>query len=357
MTSALADLLKAVNENKDAWSGFFKTITDGFGEIARLPQTMDAAFTIMDQWGKERGIVPKDPATRRAQGDAIMNMALGRPPATRETTGIPPGMKRSRPGFFIDPADGMEYPIGTPMNQGIEWGPKGLQAMAEMRNRVREMGQVDVDRMAGEDAFGVSMMAEQQRTSFERESGKIIEEVDKTTDAIAERWQRVGWTMGASMGQAADAMIWEHQKAADAINDILRNLANDMMYQWIFQPLGDQMGLGMSKMFKRPGTPVGEKGAADGMIATSPTRMLFGEAGPEAAMPLVRGPGGKLGVANYGGGGGAPTIQIINQSSQPVTARVGDIRQDINGTITQVILDDARDGGPISQTLSGQARG
>jgi len=209
-------------------------------------------------------------------------------------------------------------------------------------------------RMSAE-AYGAHVAREQ----WEREGGKIVEEVDKTTDEIAERWQRVGWTMGASMSQAADAMIWEHQKAADAINNILRNLANDMMYQWIFAPLGNAMGSGLRTMFKTAGGPVGEKAAADGMVATSPTRMLFGEAGPEAAMPLVRGPGGKLGVANYGGsGGGGTTIQIINNSSQPVTARVGDVRQDIRGTITQVFLEDQRDGGPISQSLrSERSRG
>lgn len=56
---------------------------------------------------------------------------------------------------------------------------------------------------------------------------------------------------------------------------------------------------------------------ASGGIVTGPTAFpmrsgvgLMGEAGPEAIMPLTRGPDGKLGVAARGGGGGPVIINI-----------------------------------------------
>lgn len=45
---------------------------------------------------------------------------------------------------------------------------------------------------------------------------------------------------------------------------------------------------------------------------------LMGEAGPEAIMPLKRGPDGKLGVQSSGGGG---TTNNINVNVQPTTER------------------------------------
>jgi phage-related minor tail protein len=43
----------------------------------------------------------------------------------------------------------------------------------------------------------------------------------------------------------------------------------------------------------------------------------MGEAGPEAIMPLTRGPDGKLGVRSAGGGGGAVTV-VMNISTPDV---------------------------------------
>lgn len=62
-------------------------------------------------------------------------------------------------------------------------------------------------------------------------------------------------------------------------------------------------------------------GAFTNQVVASPTLFAFGnggqlgvmgEAGPEAIMPLQRGPDGKLGVRNNGGGAGAPGYRIVN---------------------------------------------
>ena len=58
---------------------------------------------------------------------------------------------------------------------------------------------------------------------------------------------------------------------------------------------------------------------AQGGIVSSPTAFgmrggtgLMGEAGPEAIMPLTRGPDGKLGVRAQGGGGGVTVVMNIS---------------------------------------------
>ena len=51
---------------------------------------------------------------------------------------------------------------------------------------------------------------------------------------------------------------------------------------------------------------------------------IMGEAGPEAIMPLTRGPGGKLGVAAHGGGGGS-RVEVVVTSGQMFDAKVRQI--------------------------------
>ena len=90
---------------------------------------------------------------------------------------------------------------------------------------------------------------------------------------------------------------------------------------------------------------------------------LMGEAGAEAIMPLQRGSDGKLGVRAAGAGGGAPVINIINQSSGQVEQ--GGVRQNQDGSfdvfirdaVRGVISDDVGRGGPITKTMKAVARG
>jgi hypothetical protein len=67
---------------------------------------------------------------------------------------------------------------------------------------------------------------------------------------------------------------------------------------------------------------------ADGGVVSKATQFGFGgggrgvmgEGGPEAVMPLSRGPGGQLGVVNHGGGGGRTTINNNVYHNQTVNA-------------------------------------
>lgn len=99
----------------------------------------------------------------------------------------------------------------------------------------------------------------------------------------------------------------------------------------------------------------------------SPALGAMGEAGPEAIMPLTRGPDGTLGVRASGGGGGgdfiyAPTF-ILN--SDGTTQQSGDGKQTdaaaasldnlMKQTITTWFLEQSRQGGLVNKTIKGVA--
>lgn len=84
---------------------------------------------------------------------------------------------------------------------------------------------------------------------------------------------------------------------------------------------------------------------------------LMGEAGPEAIMPLKRGPGGSLGVQMHGAGGAAiiaPQVNMVvnnqtgaqvKQSTQPDGTIIVDI---LNGHLGQAVADSSSSRGPLS---------
>jgi TP901 family phage tail tape measure protein len=84
----------------------------------------------------------------------------------------------------------------------------------------------------------------------------------------------------------------------------------------------------------------GRGGAFTNKVYSQPTLFSFangaavgemGEAGPEAIMPLTRGPGGGLGVKSYGGGGGGKTVININNSGPPLQVKEQGRRETSDG--------------------------
>lgn len=115
-------------------------------------------------------------------------------------------------------------------------------------------------------------------------------------------------------------------------DDVLKSLTlrlSDMAVRLAFKPLEKSIAGGLSSLLSGltgTGTSAGislaaasgaVKPFASGGVIGTPTYFplmqggvgLAGEAGPEAIMPLSRGPDGKLGVAGHGGGNSV-TIQI-----------------------------------------------
>jgi lambda family phage tail tape measure protein len=89
------------------------------------------------------------------------------------------------------------------------------------------------------------------------------------------------------------------------------------------------------------------KFAAGGTMRTG----LMGEAGPEAIMPLSRGPNGKLGVASSGGGGTNVTVNVDASGNSQVAgdqnqgAQLGRV---IAGAVQQELIRQKRPGGLLA---------
>lgn len=130
--------------------------------------------------------------------------------------------------------------------------------------------------------------------------------------------------------RAFDGLAFDGMKLSDALKTVATSMVNTT-YQSALRPVTDHFGGLLSKgvsALMGGVLPFAQGGSfaqgrvmpfASGGIVTSPTTFpmrgglgLMGEAGPEAIMPLARGPDGKLGV--LGGGGGAVNVVINIQT-------------------------------------------
>ncbi|MFO1123610.1 MAG: phage tail tape measure protein [Hyphomicrobiales bacterium] len=124
--------------------------------------------------------------------------------------------------------------------------------------------------------------------------------------------QRFGTRLTTAFATAAT----QGQKLSGVMKSLALSLAQTALTQGL-RPLGSLLDSGLSQI-----VGAGRVTAfANGGIVNAPTLFplgggtgLMGEAGPEAVMPLARGPDGRLGVR--GGGGVQVTVNIQTQDAQ-----------------------------------------
>lgn len=169
--------------------------------------------------------------------------------------------------------------------------------------------------------------------------------------------------------------------AASILQDTARMIIQQMILRTILQAVGAIGGGGgggggggdMSSMLANQapylnanGNAYGANGIipfANGGIFDSPTLFKFakggamangvlGEAGPEAIMPLRRGPDGQLGVAAGGGGGGTTNISIAVDASgtkaQGDQGKSGALARDLAAVVDQRLIYHKRPGGILA---------
>ena len=149
-------------------------------------------------------------------------------------------------------------------------------------------------------------------------------------------------TLGVSAGTFAKAMAKAFTDATTGgkqFDDVLKSLAlrlSNLTLQQAFKPLANDLTKGLSDLLNSVfGIPTSSTTStsifpfASGGVIGTPSYFplaggglgLAGEAGPEAIMPLTRGPDGQLGVSV--GGAGAPA----NVTVQIATPDVGSFRR------------------------------
>lgn len=156
-------------------------------------------------------------------------------------------------------------------------------------------------------------------------------EMTKMQDAIsATSVDAQALSKGLSRGlkSAFDGLVFDGLRASDALEKVARSVINTA-YSSALKPvtkgLGSALSEGLLGLFANGASFSQGKVMpfANGGVVSGPTTFpmrggtgLMGEAGPEAIMPLSRGPDGKLGVRTQGGG----AVQVTMNISTPDAA-------------------------------------
>jgi len=170
-----------------------------------------------------------------------------------------------------------------------------------------EMGDLDGDIAALEASLGsASAMA----AGFDAE----LKRIHQTFSAAGGSVTRLERSLSSGLGRAIDGVILDGMKLSDALGVVARSMV-DAAYRAAVRPVSDHLGgliagsmagvFGGLSPFAQGGAfaqgkvmPFASGGVVNGPVAF-PMRGgtgLMGEAGPEAIMPLSRGPDGRLGV-------------------------------------------------------------
>ena len=189
---------------------------------------------------------------------------------------------------------------------------------------------------------------------------KNISGIQEQTEAVKEQKSAVE-ELGLTFSSAFEDAIVGGKSFSDVLKGIEQDILRIATRKAVTEPLttafsGASSGIGswLSGLF----------GNADGGVYSSPSLSsysggvfnspqlfkfaqggVFGEAGPEAIMPLKRGPDGKLGVSGSGGG---VTVNVVNNANG--TQATQSARQDAGGkTIIDVMIETVK--GAIAQDI------
>lgn len=140
--------------------------------------------------------------------------------------------------------------------------------------------------------------------------------------------------IGGGLRRAFDGLMFDGMRLSDALKGVAKTIA-DTIYGIAMKPVTNAAGgalaqglagvMGAFMPFAKGGAFAQGKVMpfANGGVVAGPTqfpmrngRGLMGEAGPEAIMPLARGPDGRLGV--QAGGGGRPITVVMNVTTPDV---------------------------------------
>lgn len=151
-----------------------------------------------------------------------------------------------------------------------------------------------------------------------------LKRIHQTFAATGSQAQRLSTTLSGGLRKAIDGVILDGMNLSQALGVVGRSMI-DAAFNAAVKPVTDHMGallggaVNALMPFEKGGafsqgrvTPFASGGIVSGPVQF-PMRGgtgLMGEAGPEAIMPLTRGPDGKLGVQAQGGG--SPINVVMN---------------------------------------------
>lgn len=201
----------------------------------------------------------------------------------------------------------------------------------------------------------------QKMLEVEAQFGSLGKEMEKIGDLA----QEISNTVGSELNSAFSSVVRGTATVSEALTQFAQNvlieIAEQLFDKMITQPLVKSLGgaLGGISLTNANGNAFNESGVvpfAKGGVVSSPQLFAFGnggrlgvmgEAGPEAILPLARGPGGKLGVRSSGN---SPVNVVVNNYSTE-QAEVKQNGQDLEIIIGRVISRDIQSGGPTYRAM------
>ena len=151
-------------------------------------------------------------------------------------------------------------------------------------------------------------------------SERFPEDLGSELGEVSIELQRIGDLadgVSRSLGRAFRGAVLDGKSLNSVLGDIGRSFA-DIALRAAFKPMEQLVGGAIESLFSVTNPALGgvtpfAKGGVISAPAYFPLRGgvgLAGEAGPEAIVPLRRGPDGSLGVATSGGGGINVTVSV-----------------------------------------------
>lgn len=184
----------------------------------------------------------------------------------------------------------------------------------------------DMDGFSAPQARGTQEMS--QATQVTRAFSDELAQMRQSMVMTGREVSSMSSGLASGLRRAFDGVVFDGMRLSDALKNVARSMA-DTAFSIAMRPLEQAVSGAMAQGIN--GMVSGMMPFADGAafsqgrvtafarggVVTAPTNFpmrggtgLMGEAGPEAIMPLSRGPDGRLGVAAGGGGGRAVNVTV-----------------------------------------------
>jgi len=147
-----------------------------------------------------------------------------------------------------------------------------------------------------------------------------LQAMQTTMTSTGQQVDGLSRSIGSGLRRAFDGLVFDGARLSDTLKTLGRSMVNSALTQAlkpVQNALGSAISTGMQNLvggllpfqdgarFSSGRVTPFARGGVVSQATSFPMRGglgLMGEAGPEAIMPLARGPGGKLGVRTAGGG-------------------------------------------------------
>ena len=197
-----------------------------------------------------------------------------------------------------------------------------------LKGNITEQARLNAENTLALELSNAKIVKEKQLQKIATDAGTFFGEnaakQKKELTEVEKLYESIGSTIKESVGSALEGLIFQTQSLQESLGDLLRNVAR-LFLQFGTNKLFGAMGFADGGVFAQNGVVPFARGG----IVNKPTLFpfakgigLMGEAGPEAIMPLKRGPSGRLGVEASGGG----TSVVVNVDAKGTQVQGSDNR-------------------------------